>query len=345
MIHVRHGAREGRLPQGPPLRGSFGRRRGGAALALLGLAACGADTVPPPALRFGQLGEISVYLQAPLLGGEGRLEQNINWGSNGAWTLQEVMSYHDVVGDEDFERNPGSAAQFAGSYYSLITQVNEQNGVQLDVPELPQDLDPQCGPTRTRVTFTIHDDPREQDKSWTRCADGTLAQLVTDGAGPDPAASRVAFAAQLSRDYTVGRSFVSTYSGSVPFATLDRGQDTPATLTAPMALTTQAAWAAFWLEHSQGKTVAPKVDFTKQMVVVAAVGRRDEAGDSVEVRRILQVDDGTLVHVWERIPGDFCSPVARSHTPFHIVVSPRTPLPIRFAEIHPDTVRCGTTGG
>ena len=59
------------------------------------------------------------------------------------------------------------------------------------------------------------------------------------------------------------------------------------------------------------------------------------------MRRILPVDIGTLAHVYERIPGDFCSPVARRHYPFHIVVSPRTPSPIQFAELGLERVSCG----
>jgi hypothetical protein len=316
------------------------------ALAALPLAACAGDTgIPPQALRFGQLGEIEVHLEAPLQLGAGQLDQDIRWGSSGAWSLQESILYHDVAGDGDFVRNPGSPDQFASYYASLITQVNDQQGLQLDIPELPQDTMPTCGPVMSRITFTIHDNPRNADKSWTRCAYGSLGNLTPEGAGPDPAASRVALAAVLARNYTVGENFVSAYSGSVPFATLDRGEDTPATLTAPMSITDQRDWASFWQDHTGGKSQPPTVDFDKEMVIVAAVGKRSEAGDSVEVRRILQVDQGTLVHIWERIPGDFCSPVARSHTPFHIVVSPRTPLPIRFAEIHPDTVRCGALGG
>jgi hypothetical protein len=195
------------------------------------------------------------------------------------------------------------------------------------------------------VTFTIHDDPRNEDESWTRCAPGSLANITTEGAGPTAAAARVAVATQLTRNYTVGEKFISAYSGSVPFATLARGEDTPADLTSSFAITDLGAWAAFWHEQTAGTGSLPSVDFSKEMVIVAAVGQRTEAGDSVEVRRILQVDQGTLVHVWERVPGDFCSPVARVHRPFHIVVAPLTALPIRFAEVHTEQVPCGTQGG
>jgi hypothetical protein len=148
-----------------------------------------------------------------------------------------------------------------------------------------------------------------------------LSDLRILNAGPEPAAARLVQATLAARDATWGA-------------------ETLATLAAPLAVLDDAAWTAFWLDHS-GSTEPPEVDFENEMVIVGAVGCRDEAGDSVEVRRILQVDNGTLTHLFERVPGDFCSPVARTHYPFHIVVSPRTPSPIRFADVSVELVPCG----
>jgi len=77
------------------------------------------------------------------------------------------------------------------------------------------------------------------------------------------------------------------------------------------------------------------------MALVAAVGMRTEAGDSVEVRRVLQTGEGTQVSLFERIPGDFCSPASRDHYPVHIIVAPRTLLPIAFSEVVQERVPCG----
>ncbi len=55
----------------------------------------------------------------------------------------------------------------------------------------------------------------------------------------------------------------------------------------------------------------------------------------------MQIDNGTLTHLVERVPGDFCSPVARTHYPFHIVVAPMTPTPIQFANVGLEFVSCG----
>lgn len=305
------------------------------------------STAPPDSLRFGQVGDVVAHLAVPLRGGVGALDQTLEWTSNGAWSLKEVISYKGQVGDEQITRSPSTPA-LAKDYATANMNLDETEGLQLDIPQLPQTLDPECGPVLTRVTFTIHDGPKDEDRSWTRCAIGaldTLNSLSTLGAGPDQDASRVAAAALLASKSTLGPSFASAYSGSVPFATLDRGEDTPANLTAPFAITDQTAWAVFWHQHTAGKGYPPMVDFSREMVIVAAAGKRSEAGDSIEVHRILQVGQGTLVQIWERVPGDYCSPVARVHTPYHIVVAPLTALPIQFGEIHTEQVPCGAQGG
>ena len=87
--------------------------------------------------------------------------------------------------------------------------------------------------------------------------------------------------------------------------------------------------------------VPPEVNWSEEMVVVAAFGVRYEAGDSIEVRRVLQTGEGSQVSLFERTPGDFCSPASRSHHPFHIVVAPRTREPIRFSEVVMERIPCG----
>ncbi len=285
---------------------------------------------------------MEVDLEAPQRLGVGMLHQKLTWSSNGAWTLDESISYRGLLGDENVRHSQGDPGRFASDYASLITQVNDVKGLKLFIPELPQNLDPECGPTRTRITLTIHDKIKDQDASWTRCVDGSLGTITAANAGPDPAASRVAVAAQQMRDGTQGVDFVSAFNGTVPFGTLDRGQNTPAPLDAPITITTEKAWKAFWEQHAGNTRPLPAVDFSKEEVVVGVIGVRSEAGDSVEVRRILEVDQGTLIDLVERVPGNFCSPAQRTHRPFHIVVAPRTPDPLRFADVRVEEVDCGS---
>lgn len=319
-----------------------GRTAAGLVLALCSVVTlgCGDEgATPPEGLRFGQIGSFELVLEVPLQVEEGRLVQTLRWGSSGAWSFQEAISYRGLTGDEAFRRNVGEPGLYAEAYARLVIHVNETQGLQL-LGTVDQDVDPTCGPTRTRVRLRIVDEAKGEEAEWIRCADGSLANLTPAGAGPDPQASRVIQAVVLAAQSTLGNDFRSDYAGSVPFGTLDRGDDTPSNVRSPLSIRTQAAFDQFWADHAPSRP-APEVDFGFQMVVVGVTGERREAGDSVEVRRILQVDEGTLTHVVERVPGDFCSPAAQVHVPFHIVVAPKTPAPVRFAEITREEIPCG----
>lgn len=336
---------------------TYGRRRGRAAwtaalsLVTLFAAACREDNpISPDTLRFGQIGKIVVDMQTPVYGGQGpqvgdgMLHQILSWGSTGLWSIQESISYREVVGDEYFVRHATDLAQSAGAYAEIITQLNETQGVELDVPELPELPDttgvPFCGAVSTRITFTIHDEAKEQQRSWVRCVSGSLGTVRIEGAYPGAASARIAQAVRLVRNATLGERWTSTYAGSVAFGTLDRGDDSQSLLVAPTTITDPSTWGSFWVLH--GRTPpAPAVDFDEDMVVVGIAGERQEAGDSLEVRRILRVDNGTRIELVELVPGDFCSPAARTHVPYHIVVAPRMPRPHEFGAIQREEVPCG----
>lgn len=321
---------------------------------LLGLVqlGCDDDTVKPiETTRFGQLGEVQVGIVAPLFfdEGEGELQQILTWSSTGAWVLREIISYRGLRGDETVVQNEGDPVAYASAYASLITQLNETEGVELfsvsPLPPVP------CAPARTRVTITIWDELREEEVSWMRCAEGSLGTLQTSEAGPDLDAPRVIQAAILVRDFTQGEDFVSSYVGSVPFGTLERSEDSDAGLEEPRVFYSvpegnpnpPTGWLAFWRAHDDTPPYAiPMVDWTYEMAIVAAVGLRTEAGDSVEVRRVISTGDRTQVDLFERIPGDFCSPAARNHYPIHVIVAPRTPLEtFQFSEVELERVPCG----
>lgn len=353
LIHTRQtaGSEETAQARGPRGRAwswaralrTRGRGWGGATAALVVLAvsaACGEDgPTPPDALRRGQIGRIEVVMDTPLRFGSGRLVQRLSWGSNGERTLQESISYGSRTGDDRFERYLKDLEQSAGAYAEAITTLNEVEGVKLFIADLPTDTLPECGPGRTSVAFSIVDDARGETWTWNRCVEGSLGTILQVGAGPDPAAARIAQAVQIVRDAVFGGAFASQYAGSEPFGTLDRGTDSNARLPSPEVFTDTAEWRGFWTQHAPDRPL-PEVDFERDMVLVAMVGEREEAGDSVEVRRILQVDQGTISEVVERVPGNFCSPAARVHVPYHIVVAPSTPAPYRF-QVNREEVPCG----
>ena len=327
----------------------FGISRAVPALsAFLLLLACGDDgSGPPGTLRFGQVGEVRVALQVPLAfkQGEGELWQIITWNSGGPWQLEESISYRSLPGDQTRTRKEGDPT----SYGFLIAQLHEAP-LELFDTELNPTLPEGCPSGATEVTLTVRDDLQDEELTWVRCSEGSLATLKTSGAGPDQDALRVIQAVILVRDFTVGRKFISAYSGSVPFGTLDRGEDSGARLEEPVAfyseeegsLDTPDGWVSFWRAHiGDPRARPPVVDWANEMVFVAAVGRREEAGNSVEIHRVLQTGEETRVAIFELVPGDFCSPAAQDHYPVHIVVAPRTLLPVRFSDLVTQRFPCG----
>jgi hypothetical protein len=339
MIHRQDTVREPLQGQDPARR----RKRAGLALVCAGLmgffgVACDDDGgVGPGALRFGWVGEVRITVEAPLRLGAGSLRQTLVWESSGLWNFGEAISYGGVTGGTTSK----TVSAFGDAYARFITQVHDTPGLKLFIEGFPSGTTWECGVNRTRITLEIRDDRRQETNHWQQCANGFLSTLAPQGAGPKPEAARLVQAILEARNNTVGSDFLSTFSGSVPFGTIDRGSDTNATLTAPFVIVDRASWEAFWLDH-KGSGDPPSVDFSSDMVIVAAVGARDEAGIVLEVRRIVEIDVGTRTHLEERVPGDFCSPVAQTHYPFHIVVSPITPLPIRFADVDVELVPCGS---
>lgn len=317
-------------------------------LALVAAGACDDDGVDPQTLRFGQSGEVRVQLitgtAADAAPGERR--QVISWTSDGRWRLFESIGYRGLVGDEASRSSPGDPA----SYAALISSVNEGSGTRLFIDELDPDLRPACVESAA-LTLTIRDDVREEERSWQRCVTGPLERLDAEGAGPDAEAGRVARAARFVRDRTVGAGdgFSSAFHGSLPFGTLDRGSDSEALLNRPVAIVAEGGedgvsapreWADFWEAHAGPGSPVPAVDWEREMVLLGFVGVRDEAGDSVEIRRVLPVSDGALVEVGLRVPGDFCAPASMDHVPFHIAVAPRVRPSVNFSDLRLERVPC-----
>lgn len=312
------------------------------AASILGVACDGGGPIDPGTLRFGQVGGMQLTVVAPLALGLGEMEQVLTWTSDGHWTVREEVRYRGVVGDASMQQLEGSSDALANTYAQWITDANDNPGLQLFVEGLDPDLDPSCAVIHSRVTLQIDDAPSGQSESWTRCVPGFLQSLTPFGALPDPGAPRVANLARLARDYTVGESFESAYEGTQPFATLDKGEDTPSGLSAPTVIHDAPSYEAFWAIHAPGRPLPP-VDFAEETVIVAARGERREAGDSLEVRAVKPAGAlGTVVTLVERVPGDFCSPAEVTHVPFHIIVTPRVPDPVSFqSPVLTELVDCG----
>ena len=198
---------------------------------------CAENGTQPDDLRFGQIGRVLIEVRAPLGSGVGELHQTLSWSSDGPWESAERISYRGSLGDETVARSRDDPGLLARSYASWIALVNDDTPVKLFLgADLHTGLDPTCEQNQSRITVRIVDGQRADSTSWTRCAGGSLGTLSSEGSGPDPTAGRVVQAVQLVRDYTLGANFVSAYFGSLPFGTLDRGEQSNAPMSVPRVI-------------------------------------------------------------------------------------------------------------
>jgi hypothetical protein len=335
-----------------------------AALAAWSAASCDStDPVDPGG--FGTVGEVEVEVRSPLgqpLGGpqlglfQGTLTETLRWRSNGGWTLAERVSYLGVLGSERVRRSRLNPGELTEEYQSFIFQITEAAGTRL-LGIASQEILPGCGSiflpfSTTQVTVTIRDDARNETARWVRCTRGIFMaspaspDIDPNAAGPDPEASRVVNAAQLARFYTIGFGTPSTFAGTVPFGTIDRGEYSPAEPTVSRIFTSSDGtppqeFRNFWAEHAGPDEELPEVNWFSQSVLVAALGARQEAGDSVQVRGVHRTSLGHRVDIVERLPGDFCSPAEKRVYPFHVVVLPTVSFPLEFAAPLVERVPCG----
>ncbi|MEX0856065.1 MAG: hypothetical protein WD056_00700 [Gemmatimonadota bacterium] len=339
-----------------------GRRPAG--LLLLLLLGCD-DTLPTsPAPGFGQVGEIQVDVRSPLgqaLGGgvfQGTLQETLEWRSNGAWSLAERVSYNGVLGSETIRKSRLNPGELTDEYSALVTQLTEGEGTRL-LGAVPQGLFPVCGSSSslgltTQVTVTIRDARLDESVRWVRCTYGILLSssptigIDPSTAAPDQNAARVIAAATLIREAIFAGAATSTYGGTVPFATLARGETSAALPLAPAVFissdgTAPQSFRDFWALHAGPTAPLPEVNWGPEVVVLAAVGPRDEAGDSVQVRRIVRigVGQGSRVEYVERVPGDFCSPAAKRVYPYHLVAVPAVLFPLQFVAPEVERIPCG----
>ena len=308
------------------------------------LAACGGTEAE--FLKFGTDGLIRVTVEVPLGGGLGLKQQVLTWNSDGAWTLFEEIGYDGRSGDETTVRSSGLPIAFAADYQALLHDFNEREGTRLW--GLGGE-DRECGIGRSRVTFHVRDNPTDSIAEWQRCAGAatSLRGLTTTEVEPDDGAARVVYLAMRTRDRVLGGDFEYAYTGSLPFATVDKGTQTeieeeqPKLFRSPDGRSAPAEWKRIWNEHRPGSSL-PQVDWAAEMVVLATAGARHELGDSIEVRKVLLVGEerNISVEVVQRVPGDYCAPARRDVWPYHIVVTPRREGSFSFG-MRVERVTCG----
>ncbi len=94
-------------------------------------------------------------------------------------------------------------------------------------------------------------------------------------------------------------------------------------------------WAEVWARTFVGRAEVPPrppIDFSREMVVVAAQGAQGSSGYDISIDRAASSDDGIAVYVTTTSPGERCVVLAVITSPVVIVRIPRSESDVRFIE-------------
>ena len=97
----------------------------------------------------------------------------------------------------------------------------------------------------------------------------------------------------------------------------------------------QPAWAKFWDQHAttaRGATNLPTVDFAKELVLVATLGRKNSGGYSIEITKVEAEPKALKVFVRRKSPPPGGMSIQALTAPFHFVAVPATKLPVVFVD-------------
>ena len=98
----------------------------------------------------------------------------------------------------------------------------------------------------------------------------------------------------------------------------------------------KVAWEKLWSEHRanmKGDLKVPEIDFSKEMVVFAALGRQRTGGYAIEVSNIRPASNRLQISIKRKTPPAGAMVTQALTAPFHIVAVPKSDLKPEFVEV------------
>jgi hypothetical protein len=95
------------------------------------------------------------------------------------------------------------------------------------------------------------------------------------------------------------------------------------------------AWRSAWVRLNARffpQPPLPTIDFSRETVLIAAMGERASGGFEIHLDSILRRPDAIEVSVRSVVPGDGCMLSATFTQPVDVAKIPASPLPVRFRE-------------
>lgn len=106
---------------------------------------------------------------------------------------------------------------------------------------------------------------------------------------------------------------------------------------ARLVVRTPGEWTSLWnriVANHGPKPPVPDIDFSKEMILVAAMGTRNTGGYSIEIEAVDRDSRGITASVRTRSPGKTCGTTAALTAPVAIVRIPQSTLSVQFVEEH-----------
>lgn len=103
-----------------------------------------------------------------------------------------------------------------------------------------------------------------------------------------------------------------------------------------LAIRDQAAWVAAWRSlwpNGMAAPALPAVDFSKDMIVIAALGGRSTGGYSIFVDSARATASGLVVFIGTSSPGRHCVTTQAFTQPVDIARMPRTDAAVAFVDV------------
>jgi hypothetical protein len=116
----------------------------------------------------------------------------------------------------------------------------------------------------------------------------------------------------------------------IPFRTADATNLSAIHEARTVVVKDAGTWAGLWSQHAPGRAL-PAVDFTKDMVVGVFMGTGASSCYATAIDNIVRTADRIIVHELRSVPGPDIACAMYVTTPAHLVVIPRSDLPVEFA--------------
>ena len=128
---------------------------------------------------------------------------------------------------------------------------------------------------------------------------------------------------------------LASQSSFLSMRTVLESQNSAAEEPERLVIRDQATWDLVWaglLGTPGAPATQPFVDFRKEIVLVAALGTKPNAGYTVSLGPTVQVDNAVTATVRKQVPGARCGSADMVTHPLSIATIPRTDLRVEFVE-------------